>query len=286
MNGTATRPIREKKARDRDPIDRNYVQLVAKTLRVLEALADHADGAGLKDIAAATGLGKSSAFRILYTLRTGGYVEPAGSGAYRLTLKMLALTRRFGRRPTLTGIARPYLVGLRDRLHESAWLAELRHAAVVLVDGVEAAHQLQLSLGVGSICPLHAAAVGKAIAAHLPERRLQQMLGAGKLPRYTRHTIASRAELWAELARVRREGHAINEEETIEGAMLVAAPIFDAGGRAFAAISVSAVVGRCPPAKRKAITEAVKQAVQSISRELKDLGFHLPPVSRSVPQSG
>jgi IclR family acetate operon transcriptional repressor len=251
---------------------RNHIELVEKTLRVLEVLSEGA--LHLKGLAARVGLVKSSAFRILYTLKELGYVEqPHRNGAYRLTMKALALARSPALRPTLVNVVRPHLERLREELHESVWLAELRGRTVLLVDAAETAHQLRLSLDLGDSCPLHAAALGKAIAAWMPPAELRAALGRGKLPAYTAKTIVSRARLAAELARVRRLGYALNEEETIEGALLAGAPIFDAQRAAFAAISVAAPTARCSARKREHMIRAVRETAAAISRELAALGF-------------
>lgn len=251
---------------------RNYVELVEKTLRVLEALSEGA--LHLKGIVARVGLVKSSVFRILYTLKELGYVEQASpNGAYRLTVKALALARSRALRPTLLDVVRPHLKRLRDELHESVWLAELRGRTVLLVDVAEAAHKLRLSLDVGDACPLHASALGKAIAAWMPPAEVRAALGRGKLPAYTARTIVSRARLAAELARVRRQGYAVNEEETIEGAFIAGAPIFDAEANAFAAISVTAPTARCSPRKREHMIRAVKKTTAAVSAHLTGLGF-------------
>src|ERR1051325_3715389 len=94
---------------------RNHIDLVVKVMNVLEALQPSESGVSLKDVTAKVGLVKSSVFRILYTLREHGYVEQTGDGNYRLTLKILGLVRRPAARPTLINIARPHLLGLRDR---------------------------------------------------------------------------------------------------------------------------------------------------------------------------
>ncbi len=253
---------------------RNHVEVVARTFRVLEALAD--GPAELREIAERSGLGKSSAFRLLYTLKELGYVEqPAPTGPYQLTLKMLALTRQPARDLTLAQVAHPYLVRLRDELGEAAWLAEWRGGQVVLTDAAQARHRLRLSLDLGDVCPLHASALGKAVAAHLTRTELKRALGGGRLERYTARTITSRARLEDELAMVRRQGYAVNDEETIEGAFLAGAPIFDARGHVCGAVSVSAPTARCAPAKREAMIAAVKRATAEISQELARLGFRL-----------
>jgi DNA-binding IclR family transcriptional regulator len=105
---------------------RNYIDLVEKTLRVLHALGDGA--VTLKDLAARTGLLKSSAFRILDTLKEPGYVErPACNGIYRVTCKVLELSRGASGRPSLLTLARPHLkrltkVTTRGRVAQAAGL--------------------------------------------------------------------------------------------------------------------------------------------------------------------
>lgn len=256
---------------------RNHIEVLARAFCVLEALAEGA--AELRQLAQKTGMGKSTIFRILYTLKELGYVEQsAPAGPYALSPKLLALARGPASEFVLAEVARPYLARLRDELGESAWLAELRGGSVVITHAAQAAHKLRLSLDLGDACPLHASALGKAIAANLPPGELRRLLGDRRLPRFTSRTITSRARLAAELAKVRRQGYAVNDEETIEGAFLAGAPVFDAEGRVCAAISVSAPTARCLPAKRQAMITAVKRATQGLSRELARLGYRAQPV--------
>lgn len=256
---------------------RNHIDLIVKTMKVLETLAQNAEGAGLKDIAAHVGLVKSSVFRILFTLKELGYVEQTSeSGPYRLTFKTTGLVRRSVERPALLNLARPRLVHLRDTLQESVWLAELRRHGVVLIEVIEAPHRLKLAFDVGDISPFHATALGKAIAAYLTPKQLDLLLPKGKLPKLTRHTLTSRTELKAELIRVRRQGYAINDEETIEGVILVGAPLFDSLGRVFAGISVSAPTVRCSAKKRREMVEQVLATSRAITGDLRDVAFKAP----------
>jgi IclR family acetate operon transcriptional repressor len=168
------------------------------------------------------------------------------------------------------------LVSLRDRLQESVWLAEQRRHGVVLIDVAEASHPLKLAFDVGDLCPVHATALGKAIAAYLPADQVDALLPKGKLPKLTSRTVVRRSELKAELLRVRQCGYAINAEETIEGAILIGAPLFDSGGRVFAGISVSVPTARCPLKKRREIVEQVLTASRAITRDLRDAAFKAP----------
>jgi DNA-binding IclR family transcriptional regulator len=254
---------------------RNHIEVVEKTLKMMEALAESEQPCSLTSLAQRLGLVKSSAFRILYTLKSLGYVEQTSEGGpYRLTLKVVALSRHAAGRPTLLSVARPYLSGIRDELHEAVWLAEWRQGGVIIVDEAPVSRPLQLSLDIGDRCPLHASAAGKAIAAQMPRAQLEAALGTGPLPRFTRRTIISRSKLALELAKVRHQGFATNQEETIEGAILVGAPIFDSQGTVFAALSVSCPSARCTPDKRRQMVRASIKGARSISADLAILRFH------------
>jgi len=261
---------------------RNHIDLVEKTMHVLEALGESWGGANLKTIAARTGLVKSSAFRILYTLRELGYAEQAAaSGVHRLSPKILMLSRKVAAASSLPEIARPHLVWLRDTVRESVWLGQLRQRQVILVDGVEARHPLQLRYGIGDPCPVHATALGKSIAAHLPPRELNRLLGEGRLRRFTPHTMIRRSSLQMELARVRQNGFAVNDEETTEGAIIFGSPIFDVQRRVFAAVSVTVPTIRCYAQKRKLMIELLKKTSAAITADLATLGFRAPEMEMS-----
>ncbi|HKE22616.1 MAG TPA: IclR family transcriptional regulator [Bryobacteraceae bacterium] len=251
----------------------NHIELVEKAMRILEVLADVEDPLDLKDLTARVGMVKSSVYRILYTLRELGYVEQHGRGSYRLTGRVSSLARRASAQPGLIEVARPYLTAARDALNEAAWLAQWRGGRVVLVDVVEAPHKLRLSLGIGDSCPLHASSLGKAVAAFLRPETLAVALGTDPLPRFTERTITERAQLLRELARVRAGGFAINEEETIDGAVLVGAPVLDSTGEVTAAVSLGSPMARCTTPKREEMIELVRHTGGAISQRLAELGY-------------
>jgi DNA-binding IclR family transcriptional regulator len=261
---------------------RNHIELVEKTMRLLEVMAERPQGMPLREIAARVGLVKSSTFRILFTLRELGYADKSeNDGAYRLTLKIAGLTQRSSFRPTLVGVAKPHMNRLRDELWESVWLGEWRRDGCVLIGVEEATHQLQLSFKLGDSAPLHATAIGKAIGAHLAPEELEAALGKTRLERFTRRTIVSRTALRAEYEKVRKLGYAVNDEETIDGAILIATPIADSAGKVFAALSVSAPTVRCSAEKRKLMIAGLKRAASAITKELEIARFRFEEPSRS-----
>lgn len=226
---------------------------------------------------------KSSTFRILYTLKEMGYVQQGGvNGIYHLSPKLAALSRGTVSEPVFLEIVRPHLSRLRNEVWESVWLAQLRHGTVILVEVVEASHVLRLRYDIGDRCPWHATSLGKAIAAYLSPAELKFVLGDKRLPRFTRRTITRRSGLRAELVRARRDGLAVNNEETTEGAIIFGAPLFDSLGKAFAAVSVSVPTVRCSSPRRKAIIASLKKAGAALTAELARPRYRAPEPETTI----
>lgn len=253
---------------------RNYIEVVEKAFRIMETLAAAERPLGLGEISACTGLVKSTAFRLLYTLRELGYVErePVG-GAYSLHFKVLSLANSVRSKATLTRIARPHLVALREELDESAWLAERRPTGVYFVDVVEAHHPLRLLLKLGDACPIHAGAAGKAVAAFLDEKEIRRLASLAGFPKFTAKTIDRMERLLAHLQEVRRRGYAVNHEETVEGGLALGAPVFDSNGDVVGAISVTAPMTRWRAEKLDLTGLHIKQVAERITTELRAVAF-------------
>ncbi len=253
---------------------KNHIDLVVNTMGVLEALANSEYGKPLKEIAEEVGLVKSSAFRILFTLKQAGYVEqPETNGVYRLTLKTAALSRRNAKRLGLATVARPHLTSLREKLDESVALAERQDEAVILIDVLETSHPLRLTFHIGDDCPIHATALGKAVAAFLSPEDLARFLAKSKLAQYTEKTYTKMRDLKADLERTHKTGYSFNDEETVVGAFIVGAPTFDSQSAVCGSVSVNIPTARCSAARKKLLIASVVDAGKQISADLAGIGF-------------
>ena len=109
--------------------------------------------------------------------------------------------------------------------------------------------------------------MGKAVGAYLP-KDLVARIAAGGLRPYTSHTITSLAALERDLAKVRKRGYALDDEELQLFVRCVAAPIRNAAGRVFAAISVSGPPERMTPERQLQLSSVVIDTAGAISRHL------------------
>lgn len=257
------------------------VGVISKVFQILEAIQGAPSGLPLKSICALTRINKSTAHRFLKHLELDGYLIHTGSGVYLIGPRLAQMAVRVNHRATLQAASQPILWELWKSTRETVNLAVLDQATVLYVDVLESPHEFRLSSRVGTRRQLHATALGKALAAFLPEEQIEGTLGAITFQPLTPKTIMNLVQLRQELQKIRQQGYAVDDEETTLGARCVSAPILGAGQQAIAAISVSGPVTRIAPSQVAAIAQAVIKAAAAISAAM---GFPRSEPAASTPR--
>jgi DNA-binding IclR family transcriptional regulator len=156
---------------------------------------------------------------------------------------------------------------LRAETREAVNLGVLDDFRTVSLHLVESTHPVGISMRIGGL-PAHATATGKILLAALDPAEVSRRLGGRPMERVTERTIKSRPALLAELAQVREQGFALDDEECSLGMRCVGAPIRDDRGVVVAALSVVAPCHRLPPAAISATVLRVREAAREISSRL------------------
>jgi DNA-binding IclR family transcriptional regulator len=221
------------------------VPAVTRAVAILDLLAERNGApAGVSDLARALGLPKSSTANLCISLCDAGLLTRR-EGGFALGRKLAELGGRY--LSTVNGVAEFY-----ESCRQSSLLAVETVRASVL-DGLEvlyvARHDgtapLRLTAGIGDRFPATCTATGKAMLATLDPAVLQDRLrGMTVLPVLTPRSLATVADLNAELVEIRGQGWAIDDEETTLGVTCLAVPVGDPGTPARFAISVSVLTQR------------------------------------------
>ena len=232
-------------ATDSDP-HRYFLTSVGNALDVLVALGAR-DGAGVAELAAELGVSKTAAFRLLYTLKTKGFVDQdRGTSKYRLGYRVVALAARVKDRDLLGGPITPFLESLATDSGETANLGIREDLDVVHINTVNSSNLLRLDIKIGDREPLYSTALGKILLAHMERDELEVLLGRLNPRQLTPNTITHLPRLKAHLLTVLKRGYALDNEESYPGIRCIAVPVRDAPGRVFAALSLSAPISRFP----------------------------------------
>jgi DNA-binding IclR family transcriptional regulator len=244
------------------------IQSVQRATRLLKAFDNGPAELGVMELSRRVELHKSTVSRLLATLESEGLVErvPA-TEKYRLGFMLVRLAGQVTHFGDVREAARPVLIELTERSHETVHLAVLDGDEVVNVEQLSGPHLVREANWIGRRTPLNCVANGKALLAFLPAPAIERVL-SGPLPRFTERTIADPQRLRRDLARVRERGYAQALGEIEEGLNAVAAPIRDAAGAVVAAVSVSGPAYRVTADRIPDLGALVVAAAAKISARL------------------
>jgi IclR family acetate operon transcriptional repressor len=233
-----SRNLRAKSTDEPRGRDKYFSRAVSKALEVLEILQTESNALSMNEIAQRLELSKTSAFRLLRTLETTGYVTLDGRGQYKLSpgIHAVAPTQWLGK---LLRIAMPHIQTLNLELAETISMAALFENRIEVVAVVESPHDIRMSNVVGHILPPNASSLGKVITAFQPPVQRERLLRSFKIYRFTDKTITDQKDLSKEYESIRSRKFAIDREECAPGGICFSVPIFSGGGQVSAAISLS-----------------------------------------------
>src|SRR6266446_4889215 len=233
---------------------------VQRALSVLEQLDSSRRGLNISEISRQLEIPKSSAHVIVVTLERLGYVQrKPDSLNYRLGLKAYGLGRGMMKNLSIADIALPHLRVLVDQIHLPAHLAIPDGEQGVFIQKVDAPGLIKIDTYVGRRMDLHCTGVGKVILAYGPPDLAERLLEKPLYVHYTKNTITSPRALRREIARVRKLGYAIDDEEEELAVRCVAVPVFRPNGRFAAGLSVTGTISQVLMTELEGIAEQLKQ---------------------------
>lgn len=249
--------------------ERSGVQSLERGFALLQTIAAHPDGITLSDLSRSVGLHNSTAFHLVRTMVTLGYVrQQADSKRYILGRKVFALAANARSEIDLIAMAEPVLHELSELTSESSHVAIYSGDEVLIITRASGTGAFQLRESGGGIRPGHATAVGKVLLAFLDDERRGQYLANHPLKPLTERTIVDPERLIGELETVRRSGVAYDDAEFNPEVRCVAVPVRDFTGSVVAALGVSGPVWRVTLQSLNTITGEVQRAAAALASEL------------------
>ena len=231
------------------------IQALARASAIIDVIAAGGEeGVGLSDISRATALNKTTAFNLLASLVTLGFLEQdEQSRRYRLGLRNLELGRIVQQRLHISHLARPVLAGLCRKTNETVNLGLPDLVDLLVIDSFQGSRQLHATAYAGWRSLYHCTALGKAFMAQWDAPMRRTIYRSSSLPRQTPNTITDIDTLEAQLAQFRAQGYAVDVEENEVHVNGIATTIVNGLDEVAAAISV------CGPSNR--LTEEIMEKI-------------------------
>lgn len=215
------------------------VKSVLKALDILELL-DREPGLGVTEVAAKLDMEKSTAFRLLNSLRLRGYVrKDPGNSRYSNGFRLFEMGNNVVENMGLKEQAFPFLQELSKRTHEAVNLAIRDGKDVVYLDKLESQATIRVDLHVGKRMPMYCTGLGKVFLAFMDPGEVKELFSGEVFEQFTPNTHRDLASLLDELERIREQGYALDNEEYVQDLVCIAAPVLGTGGDAVAALSVA-----------------------------------------------
>jgi DNA-binding IclR family transcriptional regulator len=262
---------------------RYRVQSVERALQLLGAFNQDERQLALAELAERVGIPRSTAFRLLSTLESEGFVRRVGTD-YCLGFRCFVLGNVVKADLAIEREALPFLEALRDVTGETTQLAVLDSWQVVYLARVFSHLPVAyMRSRVGVVLPAYCTGLGKALLAELPPEEVERWSRTQHFPRLTSTTLASPEELLADLAAIRHRGYALDQEEREIGVACIAAVVRDDTGSPVAAISAAGPIDRLPrDLEGSEMATQVMTAAAGISERL---GYVAQRTASSVAQS-
>jgi IclR family transcriptional regulator, pca regulon regulatory protein len=216
----------------------DFVESLARGLDILAYFSAGHRSVPLSEMAAATGLARPTARRLLLTLEELGFVRSADS-AFELTPKVMRLGMSYVSSLGLWDIARPHMEALLARTGESSSMAQLDGSDIVYVARVSVPKLITLRVEIGTLFPAAQTSQGKVLLAALSPEEVAAALSQPSRSGLPPYIGRSSGQLRDELTEIRARGWALADEELAPGVRSVAVPVRDGTGTVRAAMNVT-----------------------------------------------
>jgi DNA-binding IclR family transcriptional regulator len=243
------------------------VQVIERLFALMDVLASREEAISLKEISEKTGLHPSTAHRILNDLAIGRFVDRPQPGNYRLGMRLLELGNLVKNRLNVRDAALGPMRELHQITQQPVNLSMRQGDEIVYIERSYSERSgMQVIRAIGGHAPLHLTSVGKLFLSVDDAQKVRAYATRTGLSGHTKNSLTQLPALERELAKVRRDACANDNEELELGVRCMAAGIYDDQGKLVAGLSISAPAGR--------LDEAWLGKLKATAREISEsLGF-------------
>ena len=217
--------------------DGDFLEALARGLRVLQAFDRDRRQLTLSDVARQVDLPRASVRRSLHTLVRLGFAETDGR-LFRLTPRVLKLASAYLLSNAISDVIQPALERLSAEVGEACSAAVRDGDDVIWVAHAAPNRVFSVTASIGFRIPAVASALGRVFLAELDDRELDAFLARVKPEKLTPRTETDRAVLRRAIVQVRENGYALVDQEVEAGFHSIAVPLRRVDGSVIASLNI------------------------------------------------
>ena len=212
--------------------------MAEKVLLILELIANSELPLTLENISSGIGLAKPTAFRLLNTLVSQGFIERDANGRrFQPSAKFRLMGIGLLSADSLRSQRLAVMKRLVATIGETCNFNILDGNEVLYLDRIETSAPIRLHIDSGMRVPLHCTASGKLFLSLMHEDQIKRIVGKEPLQAHTAKTLTHYEDLMAEIKKIADQGYALDNCEYLEGSICVAVPVRDSKNKVFAALA-------------------------------------------------
>lgn len=244
------------------------IKMVDRALVVLDTLRTERKRLGVNEIAKMCAINPSTAFRILKTLESNGWVYQCGDGRYVTGQKLSFVMEKDNLYLALREVASFVMERYTAKHGQAMNLIVRENAHCYILQQSRTKNLVDYIPPLYSDLPFYACAGGKILLSELPVSLVEQIIGSCEMVPLTQHTITSPDVFWQELRKVGKLGYAFDNKESAENGSCIAVPVRTSEGDIIAALSFSGFVGVENPDDLLPYLPVLQEAAGEITRSL------------------
>lgn len=249
------------------------VKSVEKVLNILRLFKDYnSTGLTLTDISNISGLDKSTALRLVSTLKYNDYLRyNEETKKYSLGLMMITLGNSAIESLDLRKFAREYLIEASNITGLIAHLGILDREQVIIIEKIwpdEKRNFIKMVSEIGGIVPAYCTGVGKVLLSGKSDEYIKQIFENSTFKVYSEYTAKNIHELLERIQEIRRNGYAVNFGEHEPYIKCITYPVFDVKGNIAAAVSLTGLIDEYNSIDELKIHQVLKNTTLKISQQL------------------
>ena len=207
------------------------VKTAGRTVELFEAFARLRRPISLSELAAAIGMPLSSCSNLVRTVQARGYLYMLRDrGPFYPTARLLEVARVIAANDPISLRVAEHLVALSETCGETVVIGSVRGNEVIYIDVVEFKQAIRYSVRPGSMRPLHANSIGKAVLSCMDSMTRAALLKKLPYKKLTAKTLLSADALEADIRSSMRRGWYGNLKESVDDLAAVAMPVTINGG--------------------------------------------------------
>ena len=243
---------------------------IRKAAQALSLLSVPPHEVSVADVARSLGVTASNASRILAELREAGLVEQdAATRRYHPGPLTMRLAAGFHQTTDILTCIQDVMPVLVARTSHSAWAGVLDGGSVVALRTQHGGFPVRFGVDLGQRLPAHAAALGKALLALLPDEEIRRRLKKGLEPR-TKRSHTTIAAVLKDIEATRTRGHAISDQELFPGIRSIAVAFSSQGGQESVALGLSFPIHSVEPGTDRALVAALLDVARMVGQRIGD----------------